>query len=535
MVIREMISAAIQDMPEDERIVQLLQGSYINYFHCVRIVDILKDTEQDTKNFLGYYSSRRMNDWMQIEQLYKKGNVYLAEAAQILQRMVQYEIPALKKQILKSDQIIAECERKASDYAKQAIEGKKQYEKELLKMGIKDINYFHCVRIVDILKDTEQDTKNFLGYYSSRRMNDWMQIEQLYKKGNVYLAEAAQILQRMVQYEIPALKKQILKSDQIIAECERKASDYAKQAVEGKKQYEKELLKMGIKGVNLRQEIIALLSDLSPFQHEIVNLIRLLNEPMHYYEHFRSYQHQGREPAVELLPLCRLLMARGAEVTVYEWKNGSEPTRIEKPSLEVLARDEVKDADDEIDFGDDPISYKDEIDFGDSDLMIEVVGDEKARDSDALTVLENPDTRQLVYFELRELEKFLETRRMDEITESASDIYISGMEDRPATVRKVTVGKIDDWLKEVSEVINKLCDAQKAHLFRMRSSPQYVEELAEKLEQKRSLQGRYEKMQSLMFEKQDEVRNNAQKAQIQLNEVCEATKTLQKEVSLTLQ
>lgn len=43
-----------------------------------------------------------------------------------------------------------------------------------VKSFFADINYFHCVRIVEILKDTEKDTKNFLGYYSSQRMNDWM-------------------------------------------------------------------------------------------------------------------------------------------------------------------------------------------------------------------------------------------------------------------------------------------------------------------------------------------------------------------------
>lgn len=59
----------------------------------------------------------------------------------------------------------------------------------------------------------------------------------------------------------------------------------------------------------------------------------------------------------------------------------------------------------------------------------------------------------------------------------------------------------------------------------------YVEELIEKLEQLRSLEGRYEKMKSLMIEKQNEMRSSAQKAQEELNEFLEATKILQKEVS----
>lgn len=60
LTIREKINAAIQDMPESKEITQLLSGSYIHYFHCLRIVDLLKGTEASTKNIFGRYSSQRM-------------------------------------------------------------------------------------------------------------------------------------------------------------------------------------------------------------------------------------------------------------------------------------------------------------------------------------------------------------------------------------------------------------------------------------------------------------------------------------------
>lgn len=37
----------------------------------------------------------------------------------------------------------------------------------------------------------------------------------LYQKNNIYLAEACSLLQRQVTYEIPALKKQISKAQQM--------------------------------------------------------------------------------------------------------------------------------------------------------------------------------------------------------------------------------------------------------------------------------------------------------------------------------
>uniref|UniRef100_A0A2I3HJ09 CDK5 regulatory subunit associated protein 3 n=1 Tax=Nomascus leucogenys TaxID=61853 RepID=A0A2I3HJ09_NOMLE len=50
LMIQEKINAAIQDMPESEEIAQLLSGSYIHYFRCLRILDLLKGTEASTKN-----------------------------------------------------------------------------------------------------------------------------------------------------------------------------------------------------------------------------------------------------------------------------------------------------------------------------------------------------------------------------------------------------------------------------------------------------------------------------------------------------
>lgn len=131
--IRNKISLAIQDMPEHDEITSLLSGSSkltpppgangsaseaesdvcgffvrlsaaIHYYNCLKIVEILKETEKNSKNIFGMYSSQRMKDWNAVIGLFQKNNVYLAEAASILMRNVQYEIPALKKAISKCQQ-----------------------------------------------------------------------------------------------------------------------------------------------------------------------------------------------------------------------------------------------------------------------------------------------------------------------------------------------------------------------------------------------------------------------------------------------
>ena len=73
------------------------------------------------------------------------------------------------------------------------------------------------MKIVQILKETEADTKNLFGRYGSQRMKDWQEILRLYEKENVYLAEVAQMLMRNVNYEVPSIKKQIQKLEQLLA------------------------------------------------------------------------------------------------------------------------------------------------------------------------------------------------------------------------------------------------------------------------------------------------------------------------------
>jgi len=134
--IREKIGEAIGDMPEHEGIKQLLTGSNINYFHCLKIVEFLKETEKDSKNFFGSYGSQRMKDWQQICKLYQGDNIYLAEAASILSQNVVYEGPGLKKAIAKCDTSEQECDKKEESIKRRINELELEYKKQCQELGI---------------------------------------------------------------------------------------------------------------------------------------------------------------------------------------------------------------------------------------------------------------------------------------------------------------------------------------------------------------------------------------------------------------
>jgi len=91
-----------------------------------------------------------------------------------------------------------------------------------------DINYYHVQEIIEILKQTEKDTKSVFGTYGSQRMKDWQEISRLYEKNATYLAETAQIFVRNVNYEIPGVRKQMAKLEQQTDESQKRAHDLNK-------------------------------------------------------------------------------------------------------------------------------------------------------------------------------------------------------------------------------------------------------------------------------------------------------------------
>ena len=123
-------------MPEHEGIKQLLTGSNINYFHCLKIVDILKDTEKDSKNFFGSYGSQRMKDWQQIVKMYESDNIYLAEAASVISQNVSYEGPGIKKAIAKCETSEQECDKKEDSIKRRVTELEAEFSKECRELGI---------------------------------------------------------------------------------------------------------------------------------------------------------------------------------------------------------------------------------------------------------------------------------------------------------------------------------------------------------------------------------------------------------------
>lgn len=397
--------------------------------------------------------------------------------------------------------------------------------KQLLKTS--HVNYYTCVKIVEILKETEKDSKSFFGSYGSQRMKDWKVILSEYENGSVYLAELAQYLIQHVVYEIPGLKKHNLKLDNTQTECTKKQENSRKRILELEHLFKKQCQEIGINGDKIKSEIISLAKDLPETYDKICEDAKGLHDAAELYQStVQNKLDEGVE--IKVLENLRFLIEHG-NVTTYEWKYGEKPISVEQPVLDFQDEDENQAVDGQINFGDndaeeinfgdddnDPIDFGDageidfgdsgaEIDFGDSGAEIDFgEGDDGvvldldgldtsaivvedggiqggvAKDQEALSMLDNRRTRTIIVDELEELSGFLTQRLVEVSSENIKFNMVAGEQtEDPKTLRK--------YIDAVDLIIKRLTELKMQQLQTIRDSPSYAERLADSFKQKLQL------------------------------------------------
>lgn len=420
------------------------------------------------------------------------------------------------------------------------------------------IHYFHCLRIVDLLKGTEASTKNIFGRYSSQRMKDWQEIISLYEKDNTYLVELSSLLVRNVNYEIPSLKKQIAKCQQLQQDYSRKEEEGQAGAAEMREQFYHSCKHYGITGDNVRRELLALVKDLPSQLAEIGAGAQSLGEAIDLYQ--ACVEFVCDSPTEQVLPMLRYVQKKGNS-TVYEWRTGTEPSVVERPQLEDPPEQVQEDEIDWGDFGVEAVSDSgniisaetpgidwgisleseskdagaDKIDWGDdavaSEITVLETGTEApegvARGSDALTLLEYPETRNQFIDELMELEIFLSQRAV-EMSEEADILSVSQFQLAPAILQGQTKEKMLSLVSTLQHLIGQLTSLRMQHLFMILASPRYVDRVTELLQQKLKQSQLLALKKDLMVEKQQEALQEQAALEPKLDLLLEKTRELQK-------
>ncbi|EDW85782.1 uncharacterized protein Dwil_GK23252 [Drosophila willistoni] len=431
-----------------------------------------------------------------------------------------------------------------------------------------NINYFHVKEIIEILKQTEKDTKSVFGSYGSQRMKDWQEICRLYEKNSVYLAETAQIFVRNINYEIPGLRKQMTKLEQQTDDCLKRAHDLNKPETQLLAEHSALLEQLGVKEDNLHAEFIEVLSGLPELYAKSLQNIGRIQSAFDLYAEV-SGQQQG-------LPILRHLVEFG-NTTVYQYIHKEAPLVVEEPPirLNLTVGDSGKEAinaGNEIDFGTDDnggtsstvsaeiIDYGDfgnvdlpETDGGNIDwgiesaptdaveinfdipveeygIVVEGTGMDggTAKGDQAYTLLDSPTYRDRFFDEIYELESFLRLRlfELNQLESSASNIMFSLM-DNMASHDAESIRKL---LHETERIIQQTSDEQTRHLFQLKHSPKYANLLATKLQQMNKAVEKLRSNRDLLKQKAVELREQRQQLNPVLDELLQQTRVLQSHI-----
>lgn len=176
------------------------------------------------------------------------------------------------------------------------------------------------------MKTTEADTKGVFGRYGSQRMKDLLEIAHLYERDSIYLGEASQILVRNINFELPNVKKQITKFDQLIDEAQKKIQDQTTSETVLNAQRTALCQKLGIKGENLHDEFLEKLNDLPKLYKDIETLVRKLNQAVDVYGKASKND--------QCLPVLRHIIDKG-NTTVYEYIHHEAPLSVEVPPVQI--------------------------------------------------------------------------------------------------------------------------------------------------------------------------------------------------------
>lgn len=422
------------------------------------------------------------------------------------------------------------------------------------------LEYFKSKRIVEILRTTEADTKNFFGYYSSQRMKDWQDIVKSYERNCIYLAETATDLIRETNYEVPGIKRMLNKLKQEKEDLMKEKTNLLRRAQQFASEHQRLAQSYGISGNNVGQELFERSRSLMSIMDQIVQYSCDLKSGLDYYRDYSALN--SNKSSDDRLVTLNYLIIHG-NTTVYEWKYGEPPQKVEVIEKswsnldDVILSEEIDlDIDDEIDFGDDPASSESSSGFVhvnktptgngtssegsyikiDDPVQIESTTGNKekiARGDDAKLVLEYRQSRNQFLNNLYELDAFLNQTfvNLEDTDERSSSLMMGDM----ATVSNRLDGQqIKTLLHKIRSVLEIFNIETNRILFQMNDSPLFVENIKDKLYSKMRQSNECKSKAESLVDQIEEIDKQIRDTEVHLKKCISLTKEVQDKIQTSL-
>jgi hypothetical protein len=423
------------------------------------------------------------------------------------------------------------------------------------------LNYFQCRQILETVKTVDGDSKSLFGKYNSPRVQEWAEIVRDFEKGGVYLADCAQQLTRNVNYEIPALKQSLARSQQIQQDTLKREQEARSTAASLRSKFHASCQEMGIQGEGVREELQDLLSELPGIFQQTLDGLQSLSPALSYYQTVVETNTGRPVDPPTFLPVLHYLMTNG-NVTVYRWRHGVEP---ETEVLQELPAGSQQPQVGDIDWGDlssdiqsdgienqsDGIDWDNPgiLELGDivvlEDSAVEKGGEggrqyegvaslkqqsKSCADSagDLETLLSSPVTRALFLDDIMELKEFI-SWRLRELTRT-DDILSGQFSGDGGEVKQKGAESVQSMLDCVLAVLTPLTSPRTQHLLLMKSSGHYLDRMASSLLSPQLLANKAQAQAELAVVRRDEAVAMAMSVEPQLSGLSIETRSLQRQV-----
>lgn len=214
------------------------------------------------------------------------------------------------------------------------------------------VGYLEAKRIRDVLLASSPDSRNFLGR-ATGAAGEWDAIVSAYEKDLLYLGESAQILVQNTNYDIPDLKRQVVKLQQLVTDSERKEAEVKRSAAQSAIKYQQACQELGVQGTNIRAELLALGKTLPNIFANVIEALcdGMVGSAIDYYQAFTKYAHAGEnDESTIVVPTLKELRDNPPDVhaAVHLSPRTSHQTN-EKDKLETVAQADLSTT--EIDWG----------------------------------------------------------------------------------------------------------------------------------------------------------------------------------------